>query len=363
MMIPAPVSSRHSQTKRTGRTALCRLPLGLLGGIMLSALAISPQSRAQEATKDESSYAIALHGGAGTITRASMTAESEAAYRAALGEALIAGQSVLKSGGTAIDAVAASIRIMEDSPLFNAGKGAVFTYDGRNELDAAIMDGRTLKAGAVTGVTRIKNPILLARAVMGQSRHVMLSGSGAEHFARIQGIDLVSPTWFFTDRRYQQLLSIQNHEKGAMQLHFDGDHQFGTVGVVALDQAGNLAAGTSTGGLTNKEWGRIGDSPIIGAGTYADNKSCAVSATGTGEYFMRATAARTICALIEYKGYDVQKAADEVIHQKIAGLGGDGGVIALSHSGEIAFSFNTEGMYRAKLSSQNPTPLILIYKD
>lgn len=308
-------------------------------------------------------YALVIHGGAGTITRDNMTAETEAAYRAALTEALRAGQEVLASGGTALDAVGATIMVMEDSPLFNAGKGAVFTNDGRNELDAAIMDGKTLNAGAIAGVTRVRNPIQLARAVMDKSPHVMLAGAGAEEFAREQGITLVSPTYFFTQRRFDQLRAVQENDKDALLLDHDGDHKYGTVGAVALDKDGNLAAGTSTGGLTNKKWGRIGDSPIIGAGTYASNKSCGVSGTGTGEYFIRLTIARDICALMEYKGYSAQQAADEVVQKRLTAMGGDGGVIVLDHDGAAAYSFNTEGMYRGHLNSANPDPVIGIYGE
>ncbi|GEQ96555.1 isoaspartyl peptidase/L-asparaginase [Iodidimonas gelatinilytica] len=329
--------------------------LGVLG--VISAL---PQA----ASAQDHIYSLVIHGGAGTITRDSMTDETEDAYRVALSDALMKGRAVLESGGTALDAVTASIMVMEDSDLFNAGKGAVFTHDGRNELDAAIMDGRTLNAGAITGVTRVRNPITLARAVMEQSRHVMLAREGAEAFARDHDITLVSPTYFYTERRYQQLLAVQKKDKEALLLlNTPGDHEFGTVGAVALDKDGNIAAGTSTGGLTNKMWGRIGDSPIIGAGTYANNKSCGVSATGTGEYFIRATVAREICALMEYKSYSVQQAADQVIHQNLTRLGGDGGVIALAHDGAIAYSFNTEGMYRGQLTSTHPEPKVEIYKD
>lgn len=343
----------HRETAMFCRHIL--VSLGVLG--VISAL---PQA----ASAQDHIYSLVIHGGAGTITRDSMTDETEAAYRVALSDALMKGRAVLESGGTALDAVTASIMVMEDSDLFNAGKGAVFTHDGRNELDAAIMDGRTLNAGAITGVTRVRNPITLARAVMEQSRHVMLAREGAEAFARDHDITLVSPTYFYTERRYQQLLAVQKKDKEALLLlDAPGDHEFGTVGAVALDKDGNIAAGTSTGGLTNKMWGRIGDSPIIGAGTYANNKSCGVSATGTGEYFIRATVAREICALMEYKSYSVQQAADQVIHQNLTRLGGDGGVIALAHDGAIAYSFNTEGMYRGQLTSTHPEPKVEIYKD
>ena len=308
-------------------------------------------------------YAIAIHGGAGTITRASMTPERERAYRAKLAEALEAGKAVLASGGSALDAVEAAIVVMEDSPLFNAGKGAVFTADGRNELDASIMDGRTRNAGAVAAVTHVKNPIRLARQVMERSPHVLLAGEGAEVFARKIGIPLVPATYFWTERRWQQLMHIQNRKNGAgLLLDHDADHKYGTVGAVALDSEGNLAAGTSTGGLTNKAWGRIGDSPIIGAGTYASNASCAVSGTGQGEYFIRLTIARDVCALVEYRDLPLQQAADEVIQHKLKDLGGSGGVIALARDGTIAFSFNTQGMYRGWLTSAEPEPHTAIYE-
>jgi len=307
-------------------------------------------------------YALVIHGGAGTITRAAMTPEREAAYTAKLTEALAQGQTVLREGGPALDAVTAAITVMEDSTLFNAGKGAVFTNAGRNELDSSIMDGRTLNAGAVTGVTRVKSPILLARAVMENSRHVMLAQEGAEEFARSQGFEMVSPLYFWTERRFEQLRAIQARgDDHALLLDHDAEHKYGTVGAVALDTNGDLAAGTSTGGLTNKMWGRIGDSPIIGAGTYASNKSCGVSGTGTGEYFIRLTLAREICALMEYRGADAQSAADTLIHERLTELGGSGGVIVLANDGTVAYSFNTEGMYRGHVTSAAPEPEIGIY--
>lgn len=307
-------------------------------------------------------YAMVIHGGAGTITRADMTEETEAAYRAKLTEALETGAAVLADGGDALDAVTATITLMEDSPLFNAGKGAVYTAQGRNELDASIMDGKTLNAGAVSGVTRIKNPILLARAVMAKSRHVMLSGSGAEAFAAEQGFDFVSPLYFHTERRFNQILTIQREGRDEALLDADTDHKYGTVGVAALDMNGDLAAGTSTGGLTNKLYGRIGDSPIIGAGTYANNASCAVSGTGTGEYFIRLTIARDICALMEYADMSLAEAADKVIHENLTNLGGDGGIIALDKDGNIVAKFNTEGMYRGAITAGGE-PVTGIYKD
>ncbi len=334
--------------------------MALLAGLGVAAVLEADDVRAEGKRMQ---YAIAIHGGAGTITRASMTPERERAYRAKLAEALEAGKAVLAGGGDALDAVEAAIVVMEDSPLFNAGKGAVFTADGRNELDASIMDGRTLNAGAVAAVTHVKNPIRLARQVMERSPHVLLAGEGAEVFAREIGIPLVPATYFWTERRWKQLLRIQNRKKGAgLLLDHDADHKYGTVGAVALDSKGNLAAGTSTGGLTNKAWGRIGDSPIIGAGTYASNASCAVSGTGQGEYFMRLTIAREVCALVEYRDLPLQQAADEVIQHKLKKLGGAGGVIALARDGTIAFSFNTQGMYRGWLTSAEPEPHTAIYE-
>ena len=334
--------------------------IALLAGLAVAAVLKPDGVQAEGKTMR---YAIAIHGGAGTITRASMTPEREKAYRAKLAEALEAGRAVLAAGGQALDAVEAAIVVMEDSPLFNAGKGAVFTADGRNELDASIMDGRTLNAGAVAAVRHVKNPIRLARQVMERSPHVLLAGEGAEVFAREVGVQLVPATYFWTERRWKQLMRIQNRKKGAgLLLDHDADHKYGTVGAVALDAAGNLAAGTSTGGLTNKAWGRIGDSPIIGAGTYASNASCAVSGTGQGEYFIRLTIAREVCALVEYRNLPLQQAADEVIQRKLKRLGGAGGVIALGRDGTIAFSFNTEGMYRGWLTSAEPEPHTAIYK-
>jgi len=307
-------------------------------------------------------YALVIHGGAGTITRANLSDEAEAAYRGALRAALSAGEQVLADGGSALDAISAAIVLMEDNPLFNAGKGAVYTAEGRNELDASVMDGRTLAAGAVAGVTRIRNPITLARAVMTASPHVMMAGAGAEQFAVEQGMDLVSPLYFHTHRRFDQILSLHREKKGAVLLDHDADHKFGTVGAVALDRAGNLAAGTSTGGTTNKRYGRIGDSPIIGAGTYADNASCAVSATGHGEYFIRATVARDICALMEYGGLDLTAAAQRIVLDKLVKMGGDGGVIAVDAAGNVALPFNTEGMYRGYVRAGEDA-VIGIYKE
>jgi beta-aspartyl-peptidase (threonine type) len=309
-------------------------------------------------------WAIVLHGGAGVIERITMDPRTEAAYRASLTQAIQAGSAVLAQGGSSLDAIEAAIRILEDDPLFNAGRGAVFTAEGKNELDAAIMDGATLKAGAVAGVTRTRHPISLARAVMEKSPYVMLIGTGADGFAAEMGLEQVEPSFFFTERRWQSLVKqlkkegrpIPQRPAGAQppptvpvaEREAEDAHRFGTVGVVALDRAGNIAAGTSTGGTQGKRWGRVGDTPIIGAGTYASNKSCAVSATGTGEYFIRLTVAREVCALVQYKGMRLQQAADDVIHKELKALDGDGGLIAIAPDGQMAWSFNTPGMYRAR---------------
>jgi len=293
---------------------------------------------------------IAIHGGAGVINRASMSAENERAYRADLERALDTGYAVLEKGGTSLDAVVAAVKILEDSPLFNAGKGAVFSHAGINELDAAIMDGSTQKAGAIAGVRHIRNPIELARMVMERTSHVLLAGEGAEEFALEQGVDLVPGSYFYTERRWKQLEDAQKAEQTAA-LPPDDIGYFGTVGAVARDQAGNLAAATSTGGMTNKRWGRIGDSPIIGAGTYADNATCAVSATGSGEYFIRAVVAHEICARVRLSGVSAAQAAHDVIHGKLEQIGGDGGVIVVDKDGALALEFNTEGMFRGARDS------------
>jgi beta-aspartyl-peptidase (threonine type) len=290
-------------------------------------------------------FGMVIHGGAGTIERGQMTPQNEQAHRDGLEQALRAGYGVLQKGGASLDAVEAAIRVLEDNPLFNAGKGAVFTHEGTNELDAAIMDGRTLKAGAVAGVMHIKNPIALARLVMEKSPHVMLDGEGAERFAKEMGMPLVEQKYFFTKERWDALQKIK---KGSAPPSEQEKH--GTVGAVALDQAGNLAAGTSTGGMTNKEHGRIGDSPIIGAGTYADNRTCAVSCTGDGEYFIREVAAHDVSALMDYKGASLGEAAQSVI-DKIGKLGGTGGLIAIDRAGNVAMPFNTSGMYRGTIDA------------
>lgn len=299
---------------------------------------------------DQPMISIAIHGGAGVISRSAMTEENEKAYRADLERALNAGYAVLEAGGSSLDATVAAVRILEDSPLFNAGFGAVFSHDGINELDAAIMDGATKKAGAVAGVRHIRNPIELARMVMERTPHVLLTGEGAEEFALEQGVQLVPGSYFYTERRWKQLEEARRDDKLASADEDIGF--FSTVGAVARDRQGNLAAATSTGGMTNKRWGRIGDSPIIGAGTYADNDSCAVSATGSGEYFMRAVVAHEICARVRLTGTKAAAAAHDVVHKMLVEIGGDGGVIVVDKNGELSMDFNTEGMFRAARDSR-----------
>jgi beta-aspartyl-peptidase (threonine type) len=302
-------------------------------------------------------WALAIHGGAGVIERGSLSREKEAAYRAGLSAALAAGEKVLGTGGTSLDAVEATIRVLEDNPLFNAGKGAVFTADGRNELDASIMDGTSRRAGAVAGVTRTRNPISLARAVMEKSPHVMLAREGADQFSMEQGLPQVDPSYFRTEDRWQQLLDWRKDNAAKL----DPTHARGTVGAVALDVQGHVAAGTSTGGMTGKRWGRVGDSPLIGAGTYAADGNCAVSATGSGEYFIRASAARQLCDRIAWRDSPVLQAARDTI-ANIGDIGGDGGVIAMDGAGTIAFAMNSSGMYRGWVTSAKPAGTA-IYSD
>jgi L-asparaginase / beta-aspartyl-peptidase len=308
---------------------------------------------------------LVMHGGAGTITRASMTPELEKQYRETLEQALRAGHAVLSKGGASLDAVETSIRILEDSPLFNAGKGAVFTHEGKNELDASIMNGKDKMAGSVAGVTIIRNPISAARAVMEKSKHVMMAGKGAELFATQAGLEIVDPSYFWTERRWKSLQNELMKEQGKPQAYLDipDEKKFGTVGAVALDKNGDLAAGTSTGGMTNKRYGRIGDAPIIGAGTYAENESAAVSCTGAGEFFIRWTVASDIAALVKYRGLSVKDAGNEVIHKKLAPVkGAEGGAIILDGKGNFAMPFNSEGMYRGWIGADG-VPHVLIYKD
>jgi L-asparaginase / beta-aspartyl-peptidase len=292
-------------------------------------------------------FVVAIHGGAGNFEKSDITEEQEKEYIAKLNEALDKGYTLLEEGTDAINVVTEVINILEDSPLFNAGKGAVFTHDGVNELDASIMDGSNLNAGSVVGVRNIKNPINAAKEVMINSEHVMLSGAGASEFAKEQGLEIVDPEYFYTEKRWESLQKILNEEK------------HGTVGCVVLDKKGNLAAGTSTGGRTNKKYGRIGDSPIIGAGSYANNNTCAVSATGHGEFFIRTVACYDISALMEYKGLPLQEAADLVVQEKLKNMDGNGGIVAVDNNGNVSFSFNTTGMFRGFANSDNEREVFL----
>jgi beta-aspartyl-peptidase (threonine type) len=290
-------------------------------------------------------YALAIHGGAGTIAAERMTASREKAYREALERALRSGHAILQDGGSALDAVQAAVQVLEDTPMFNAGRGAVFNADGQHEMDASLMNGRDLRAGAVAGVQNVKNPVVLARRVMEHSDHVLISGNGAFEFAHKQKVVLEDDQYFFDEFRYQQWKEAVG--SGGMRLdHSEGDRKFGTVGAVALDRHGDLAAATSTGGMTNKRWQRIGDSPIIGAGTYANNESCAVSCTGHGESFIRAVAAHDVHALMAYKGMSLAEAVRVVVHEKLPPLDGDGGLIAVDRAGNVVLDFNCSGMYR-----------------
>lgn len=317
----------------------------------------------------DKNFMIVIHGGAGTILKKNMTPEQEKAYNDKMSEALKAGYDTLSKGGTSVAAVEAAIRVMEDSPLFNAGKGSVFTNDGKNEMDASIMDGKTLMAGAVAGVRTIKNPITGAKTVMEKSPHVMMVGKGAEQFAKEKGVQIVDTSYFYDEKRWKQLQKAKEEEKQKLEPDTTGfvpdwktDYKFGTVGAVALDIYGNLAAGTSTGGMTNKRFGRVGDSPIIGAGTYASNNTCAVSCTGHGEYFIRLAVAHDISALVEYKGYTVEQAAKEVVMKKLVKMNAEGGVIVLDAKGNFAMVFNSEGMYRGYMK-KDQKPVVFIYKD
>lgn len=324
----------------------------------------------------KSKYVMVIHGGAGTILKSQMTPEKEQAYKTALELALRSGYTILQKGGSSLDAVEAAVRVMEDSPLFNAGKGAVFTNEGKNEMDAAIMNGKTLAAGSVASVTVIRNPITAARAVMEKSQHVMLTGPGAEKFAKEAGLEIVDPSYFYTEERWKALQKVKAADENKTQLDHDGDtthktsrlgienkdNKFGTVGAVALDKQGNLAAATSTGGMTNKKYGRVGDAPIIGAGTYANNATCAISCTGWGEFFIRLCVAKTVSDLMEYKNETVQQATNELIMNKVPALGGDGGLIAIDKNGNIAMPFNTAGMYRGSVTEDGKIE-VLIYKE
>lgn len=319
--------------------------------IFIGLISCNGQLPPQDNTPD---YVLVIHGGAGTILKENLSDEKEQQIKSKLREALNVGAEILSSGRSSLDAVTETICVLEDSPLFNAGKGAVFTAEGVNEMDASIMDGHDLNAGAVAGVRSIKNPIRAARAVMEDSPHVLLSGSGADTFALKQGLTIVDPAYFFTERRWESFQKVKAKKETG--------EKHGTVGAVALDNQGNLAAATSTGGMTYKLKGRVGDSPIIGAGTYADNKSCAVSATGHGEYFIRNVVAYDISALMKYQGLSLQSAADEVIQKKLKPIGGDGGIVAVDKDGKISMTFNTAGMYRGYITSEGKSE-VLIFKD
>ena len=327
----------------------------------------------KEMSTGKQNFVLVIHGGAGTITRQNMTEQNERAYKLSLEKALRAGYEILNSGGSSLDAVEATVKILEDNPLFNAGKGAVFTHEGKIELDAAIMNGKNLAAGSMAGVTIIKNPVSGARAVMEKSGHVMLIGKGAEAFAAEQGLDIVDPSYFYTQSRWDSLQnlikqdSIKNkinkvNTKTVGEEAKNNDSKFGTVGAVALDMQGNLAAATSTGGMSNKKYGRVGDVPIIGAGTYANNATCAISCTGWGEFFIRLVVAKSVSDLMEYKNLSLQKAAEEMIMKKVPQLGGDGGLIAVDKKGNFAMPFNTAGMYRGYIRSDGKA-VVKIYKD
>lgn len=340
----------------------------IFGSIILVFVIVFFQSKEAHSQKTNSTFGMVIHGGAGTILKKNMTPELEQAYQSKLKEALQTGYDILKNNGSSLDAVEATINILEDSPLFNAGKGAVFTGDGTHELDASIMDGRTLQAGAVASVKHVKNPITLARLVLEKSPHVMMVGAGAEEFAVQHNLERVSQYYFYTEKRWKSLQkrkeSVEEKttlvpEKENIKL---ADKEKGTVGAAALDKAGNLAAGTSTGGMTNKMFGRVGDSPIIGAGTYANNQTCAVSGTGHGEYFMRLLVSYDIHALMAYEGKSLKEAANTVIMKKLEELGGTGGIIAIDKDGNIAMPFNTDGMYRGYIRENGET-VVKIYKN
>lgn len=305
-------------------------------------------------------YVLAIHGGAGTIRKSNMTAAKEQSYKNVLSAALKAGNEILRKKGNSLDAVEMAVKVMEDSDLFNAGKGSVFTSEGTHEMEASIMCGKSLQAGAVACVKNVKNPITLTRHILDDSRYVYLSGAGAEQYARNKNLDMVENEYFFSEHRYQQWQALR--ATGDVALDHSGDRKFGTVGAVALDVQGNLAAATSTGGLTNKEFGRIGDSSVIGSGVYANNKTCAISCTGYGEFFLRGVVAYDISCLMEYKGLSLQEAAQIVIMEKQVSLGGEGGIIGVDGQGNISLAFNSEGMYRGWVSASQ-TPQTTIYKD
>jgi len=326
-------------------------------------------NKTKEKIKDPNSFAIVIHGGAGGIKREYFNQEQQEAYTKKLEEALNAGYNVLENGGASLDAIQAAINIMENSPLFNAGKGAVYNSEGNQEMDAAIMNGKTLNSGAIAGVNHIKNPILAARVVMDSSKHVLLSGKGAEIMAQKYGIEMVDSSYFFTEKRLNQLRKIQGKEKTQLdhtayliKHELIDDHKYGTVGAVAMDKNGNIAAGTSTGGMTNKKYGRIGDVPLIGAGTYANNATCGISATGTGEYFIRTVAAHEVSSLIQYKGFTPSNALNEVLFNQIGPLGGEGGMILIDKNGDVYWDFNSTGMFRGFKKSTGESKIEMFEK-
>jgi beta-aspartyl-peptidase (threonine type) len=371
--MPAPL--RRALSAAT--LAALLMPLGCSTALTTKREEEKLMSSSDDVSRPAPRWGIVIHGGAGVIKRESLTPEREAAMRAVLTESLQAGHAILAQGGSSLDAVTAAVRVMEDSPYFNAGKGAVFTHDGKNELDAAIMNGRTREAGSVAGLHHVRNPISLARAVMEKSPHVMMIGAGAEEFAKQQGVELVPESYFYTEERWQSLQRALESEKKQQQTppeqgqpqgpqtfweHPAGrEHKFGTVGAVALDQAGNLAAGTSTGGMTNKRFGRVGDVPVIGAGTYA-NERCAVSATGHGEYFIRYTVARDICSRMEYLDLPLLESANQVVLDVLVKAGGEGGVIAMDAQGNVAMPFNSSGMYRGYMGKDG-VAAVAIFKE
>ncbi|APG59054.1 isoaspartyl peptidase/L-asparaginase family protein [Christiangramia salexigens] len=310
----------------------------------------------------KSRISIAIHGGAGTLLKGEMTKEKEQAYRTVLRQALESGYEILEKKGSSLDAVEQAVVIMEDSPLFNAGKGSVFTASGKHEMDAAIMEGKNLNAGAVSLITGIKNPIVLARTVLEKSDHILLAGQGAMDFARLHGFDFKKPEYFYDEYRHEQWNKIKGTENFQLDHTSSKDDKFGTVGAVACDRNGNLAAATSTGGMTNKNWGRIGDTPIIGVGNYANNNTCAVSCTGSGEFFMKAVVAYDVSCLMEYKNLNLKEATREVIFKRLPKIKGDGGLIAVDSRGNISMPFNTEGMYRGMKTSKTET-MVAIYTE
>lgn len=357
--------SLHSSPALAKRSA-ARVP-HWCSGLLLAISGVCGMMLSAPICAAEEPIALAIHGGAGTLLRAELSAEKEAAIRAALEQALRSGHAVLSDGGDSLEAVVAAIQVLENSPHFNAAKGAVLNEDGEVELDASLMRGSDRDAGAVAGVHGVKNPILLARAVMEHSPHVLLSGNGAEQFARSQGLAFEPPDYFKTHHRLEQWQKLKAQRDQATAAHDTTAAEvetrwFSTVGAVARDRQGHLAAGTSTGGTALKRWGRIGDSPIIGAGTYADDRYCAISATGHGEYFIRAAVAHDICARVRYQGLSIQQAADQVVHEELVQMGGDGGIIAVGADGSVAMPFNTPGMYRGAIYADGQIE-IAIFKD